>query len=192
MPVKYLFCDTETSGIDPSKHGIIQIAGIIDIDGAIQETFDIKVQPFSSQMISKESMKINGVSVEDLNKHSLPQEGYDTLIKIFSKYISKFDKTDKFFLVGYNSSFDDSFLRKFFINCGDEYYGSWIWWPTIDVATFAAEFFKEERSKFPNFKLSTVATALGIAVDETKLHEAQYDSILTRSIYRKIILGIID
>ena len=58
------------------------------------------------------------------------------------------------------------------------------------MATFAAEFLKEERSKFPNFKLSTVAKALGIVVDETKLHEALYDSILTRSIYRKTILGI--
>lgn len=190
MSIKYLFCDTETSGIDPSKHGVIQIAGIIDIDGVIQETFDIKVQPFKNQLISKESMKINGLTTEDLHNHLLPQEGYDALIKVFSKYISKFDKTDKFFLVGYNSTFDDAFLRKFFINCGDEYYGSFIWWPTIDVATFAAEFLKEERSKFPNFKLSTVAKALGIAVDETKLHEALYDSILTRSIYRKTILGL--
>ena len=190
MSVKYLFCDTETSGIDPSKHGVIQISGLIDIDGEVQETFDIKVQPFKNQLISKESMKINGVTVEDLQNHLLPQEGYDSLIKIFSKYVSKFDKTDKFFLVGYNSNFDDTFLRKFFSNCGDEYYGSWIWWPSIDVATFAAEFLKEERSKFPNFKLSTVAKALGIVVDETKLHEALYDSILTRSIYRKTILGL--
>lgn len=191
MSIKYLFCDTETTGIDPSKHGIIQISGLIDIDGEVQETFDIKVQPFKNQLISKESMKINGVTTEDLNNHLLPQEGYDALMQVFSKYVSKFDRTDKFFLVGYNSNkFDDTFLRKFFINCGDEYYGSWIWWPSIDVAIFAAEFLKEERSKFPNFKLSTVAKALGIAVDESKLHEALYDTILTRALYRKIVLGL--
>jgi len=188
--MKYLFCDTETSGIDPSKHGIIQIAGLIDIDGEIKESFDIKIQPFPNQLISKESMKINGLTVEDLKTFHKPQEGYALLTEIFSKYISKFDKTDKFFFVGYNSNFDDSFLRQFFINSGDEYYGSWIWCPTIDVSSFAMEFLKEERSKFPNFKLVTVAKAFGIPVDESRLHEAVYDSILTRSIYRKMILGI--
>jgi DNA polymerase-3 subunit epsilon len=188
--MKYLFCDTETSGIDPSKHGVIQIAGIVDIDGEIQETFDIKIQPFKNQLLSKESMEINGVSIEDLKGYNKPQEGYAKFTEILSKYVSKFDKTDKFFLVGYNSTFDDTFLRQFFINCGDNYYGSFIWWPTIDVAPFALEFLKEERAKFSNFKLATVAKAFGIQVDESRLHEALYDSILTRSIYRKIVLGI--
>jgi len=188
--MKYLFCDTETSGIEPSKHGIIQIAGLIDIDGEIQESFDIKIQPFPNQLISKESMKINGLTVEDLKTFIKPQEGYAKLTEIFSKYVSKLDKTDKFFLVGFNSTFDDAFLRQFFVNCGDEYYGSWIWWPTIDIAPFAMEFLKEERAKFPNFKLGTVAKAIGIDVDDTRLHEALYDSILTRSVYRKMILGV--
>jgi DNA polymerase-3 subunit epsilon len=188
--MKYIFCDTETSGLDPSKHALIQIAGLIDIDGEIKESFDIRMQPFKNQFLSKESLKVNGLTFEDISKYVKPQEGYNQFIEILSKYVSKFDKSDKFFFVGFNSSFDDTFLRQFFVNCEDQYYGSWFWWPTIDVATFAMEFLKEERSKFPNFKLATVAKSLGIDVDESRLHEALYDSILTRSIYRKIVLGM--
>jgi DNA polymerase III subunit epsilon len=188
--IKTLFCDVETTGIDSNKHGIIQIAGLIDIDGEIVEEFDIRLKPFKGQMISKESMNINGVSIEDLNKFLEPTEGYSKFVEILSKYVSKFDKNDKYFFIGYNSSFDDNFLRALFKNCGDDYYGSYIWWPTIDVSVFAMEFLKEQRHLFPNFKLGTIAKTLSIPIDETRLHEAKYDSILTREIYRKIVLGI--
>ena len=35
-----------------------------------------------------------------------------------------------------------------------------------------------------NFKLMTTARAVGLEIDESKLHDAQYDIELTRNIYR--------
>jgi DNA polymerase-3 subunit epsilon len=187
--IKTLFCDVETTGLDPSRHAVIQLAGLIDIDGEVVEEFDFKLQPFPGQLLSQESLDINRVTKEEMKTFLQPMAAYIEITKLFNKYVSRFDKSDKFFLVGYNSTFDDSFLRAFFKNCGDEYYGSYIWWPTIDIAPFAVEFFKEERSKFPDFKLSTVCKAFGIEVDDTETHNALYDSKLTRKVYRKIILG---
>jgi DNA polymerase III epsilon subunit-like protein len=48
--MKYIFLDTETTGTDPVKNGIIQLSGIIVVpdvlaDGA-EEKFDLKMQPF--------------------------------------------------------------------------------------------------------------------------------------------------
>jgi DNA polymerase-3 subunit epsilon len=40
-----------------------------------------------------------------------------------------------------------------------------------------------------DFKLKTVAKELGLWVDETRLHDAEYDIELTRSVYR-IVTGI--
>ena len=40
----------------------------------------------------------------------------------------------------------------------------------------------------PNFQLHTVAQTLGLEVDESKLHDASYDVLLTRQIYR-IVTG---
>lgn len=187
--MKYLFCDVETSGLDTSRHAIIQLSGIVDIDGEIVDEFDLRLQPFPNQFLSQESLDINGITKEELKTYLPPKTAYIALTKIFNKWIDRFDKEDKFFFVGYNSTFDDSFIRTFFQNCGDDYYSAYIWWPTIDVAPFAMEYFKEERAKFHNFKLSTVCKALNIPVDENKTHSALYDSHLTRKMYRKIILG---
>lgn len=188
--MKYIFCDLETSGLDPSKHAVLQIAGLIDIDGEIVDEFNLHIQPFEGQTLSKESLEVNNFTFDGLRTFKKPMDAYNSLMNKFNKHVDRFNKNDKFFLVGYNSNFDDTFLRQFFKNCGDDFYGSFIWWPTIDVAAFAAEFLKEERHKFPNFKLTTVAKAFGIEVDEKEAHDALYDSHLARKIYRKMILGI--
>lgn len=188
--MKYLFSDVETSGLDPTKHAIIQLSGIIEIDDVVVEEFDFKMQPFPGQLLSNESLSINGVTVDQLKTFPKPKDVYNQIIGKFNKYIDRYNKEDKFIFVGYNSNFDDSFLRQFFKNCGDDYYSSYIWWPTVDVAPFAMEFLKEYRHKFPNFKLATIAKALEIEVDDTKTHNAMYDTQLTRKIYRKLILGV--
>ena len=50
--------------------------------------------------------------------------------------------------------------------------------------SLAAEHLKEARSGMPNFKLGTVARTLGIEVDQTRLHDAIYDTELTYQIYQ--------
>lgn len=41
-------------------------------------------------------------------------------------------------------------------------------------------------AKRANFKLATVSKALGIEVDDSKLHDAEYDILLTRQIYNLV------
>jgi len=40
VEMKLLFLDVETTGVDNSKNGIIQLSGIIEIDGVIKEEFN--------------------------------------------------------------------------------------------------------------------------------------------------------
>lgn len=186
---KNIFIDLETTGLDPSQYATIQIAGIIEIDGEVVEEFDIRMKPYPNQLVSKESLKTNAVSMEDLKSRLPPKEGYYKFIEILSKYLDRSNKKDRFFFIGFNSPFDRSFLKAFFENSGDYNFESYFWWPSIDVVVFAIEYLREERDKFPNFKLSTISKAVGIEVEENKLHEALYDSILTRKLYRKFVLG---
>lgn len=102
--------------------------------------------------------------------------------------MSKYNKTDKFFLVGYNNaSFDNQFLRGFFLQNGDNYFGSWFWSNSVDVMVLASQYLLAERPLMPNFKLSTVAAQLGVVVSEDKLHDALYDVDLTRDAYHIMI-----
>ena len=50
----------------------------------------------------------------------------------------------------------------------------------------ATPFLAEQRSQMVNFRQGTVAKALGIPVDDTKLHDALYDIAICKAIYDKV------
>ena len=94
------------------------------------------------------------------------------------------NKQDKFFLAGYNNaSFDNQFLRAWFLQNGDKYFGSYFWSNSIDVMVLATPYLASQRSQMENFKQGTVAKALGIEIDESRLHDALYDIQVCKSIY---------
>lgn len=185
--MKLFYFDLETTGLNFWQHGIHQIAGAIEIDGELKEQFNIKVKPNPKAKIEDESLSIAGIDRATLEGYIGFNEGYRELIKILSKYVDKYDKTDKFFLVGYNNAqFDNQFLRAFFTQNNDNYFGSWFWANSIDVMVLATQASIAERKAMPDFKLKTVASHFGISVDETRLHDALYDIELTMNIYKAL------
>jgi len=186
--MKLFYYDTETTGVKHWRNGIHQISGCIEIDGEVKEYFDIKLQPNPSCDIEDDALAVAGITRDDLKTYMSFRDGYKALIEIISKYVDKFNKTDKFFMVGYNNAaFDNQFMRGLFLQNGDNYFGSWFWANTIDVMVLATQKLLNERIGMVNFKQMTVAKQLGIQVDETKLHDAAYDIDLTRQIYKLCI-----
>ena len=53
---KVLYFDTETTGLDAGKHGIIQLAALMEIGGEIVETFNMKFQPHEGALINPEAL----------------------------------------------------------------------------------------------------------------------------------------
>ena len=185
--MKLLFFDLETTGVNPGKNGIHQISGMIEIDGVEQERFDFKVQPNPKAIIEQEALDVAGVTLEEVQAYPPMGEIYSKLVSMLSKYVNKYDKTDKFFLVGYNNAaFDNQFLRGFFLQNGDNYFGSWFWANSIDVMVLASHHLAPRRHEMVNFKLGTVAKFMGVDVDNESLHDAFYDIYLTREIYNII------
>ena len=182
--MKKFFCDIEMTGTDYSKHGIVQIAGIIVIDGVEKERFNFSIQPFSSDVIDQEALTVNGVAAESLfaAPRLTPHQAYHELITVLSRYVDKFNKRDKFFFIGYNARFDVDFLRAFFEKCLDKYFGSWFWFPPIDVMNMAALDLINVRPKLENFKLGTVAVVFDLKADGD-LHDAFTDIKLTMDMF---------
>jgi DNA polymerase-3 subunit epsilon len=186
--MKILFFDLETTGLSPARNGIHQISGEIVIDGETKELFDFKVQPNPKCIIEEEALKVAGVTKEQILNYTPMGEVYRQLVKMLSKYVDKYNKTDKFFLAGFNNaSFDNDFFRGFFLQNGDQYFGSWFWSNSFDIMVLATPVLAEKRSSMPNFKLSTVAEWMGVKVDPEKLHDAGYDIWLTKQIFNVII-----
>lgn len=187
MTERLLFFDLETTGVRHWKDGIHQIAGAIKIDGEIKERFDFKVQPNPKAEISDEALAVGHVTREIVNAYPPMGEIYRTLMKMLGKYVDKFNKKEKFHLVGYNNaSFDNQFLRAFFVQNFDNYFGSYFWADSIDCYVLASKHFMSERDTFVDFKQSTVATRLGMEIDAEKLHDANYDIDVLMFIYDKL------
>lgn len=180
--------DLETTGVKFWRNGIHQIGGIVDIDGQEVERFDIRLAPNPAATIEQEALDVAGVTLEQVQSYQPMEDGYRQLVGILSKYVNKFDKRDKMYLVGYNNAgFDNSFLRALFQQCGDKYFGSWFYPNCMDVYVMVTPFLMGVRNDMENFKLMTVARTMGIEINEDKLHDATYDIELTRDIFYKII-----
>jgi len=186
MPHKVIFIDTETTSLDTEKCGMIEIAGIIDIDDKEVDRFYIETNIFQGDLIEKEALEKNGTPLKEIYARQSPIKAYAQLLKVLKKYIDKFDKTDKFIAIGYVADFDNRVLRSFFKKNNDEFYGSWFWTPWIDVFNLAAYMYQDQRKDFENFKLETVARFLGMQIKEERLHDALYDANLTREMYYKL------
>ena len=183
---KEFYCDLETSGLKEDVHGVVQIAGIIKINGQVKAKFDYKVKLMKGDKITLSSIEIHGYSIEEIKSFPSSHRFFNKLLETFNKYIDPYDKKDKFHLVGYNAYFDYKFLRRFFEKNNFKWFGSYTWFPPTDIMQYANFYFEEQRYTFNNFKLRTVAEHLGKIIDEDSLHDSSYDIELTRFIYDTI------
>ena len=182
--IKRVFFDLETTGVHFWRHGIHELAGCIEIDGKVEEEFNWYMKPDPRAVVEVEALAIAGKTLADLEDY--PNMGfiYKLVVDMLGKYVNKFDKKDKFFLVGFNNAaFDNPFFRAWFKQNEDNYFGSWFWPNPIDVYVLASEKLMDVRPEMENFKLATVCRKVGIEVDDSRLHEAQYDIYLTRQLY---------
>ncbi len=187
--MKKLFIDLETTGLNHLKCSILQISAIMEIEDSISN-FDIHVKPFPGDEVSEEALRVNKVKREELNADYRVSQGaaFEKLENFLGVGVDRYNKADKFHMVGYNvSGFDLRFLRKFFERNGSKYFNSWFYYPAVDVMYMASYILANERSQMANFKMGTVAKHLGIVFDKEDLHSAEVDIDVTRKMYIELI-----
>lgn len=183
--MKSIYVDTETTGTDPKKHALIQLAGVIVIDGMVKETFDFKIRPFKGDMLDPKALEVNKTTRQELETYPESLIQHMAFEKMLGAYIDKFDRTDKAHFIGWNADFDADFVRQFMIRHErdqKDYFGSWFYYPILDICKIAGFQLREIRHQFENFKLLTVAKHLGIEFDPAQAHNAAFDIDLTMRI----------
>ena len=183
--MKNLFLDLETTGLNPKQCAIVQLGITIEVDGVVEKNLSIYVKPFKDCVIEASALALGDTIPKAQQMGETYPNVYFQLSKLMGDYVDKYNKKDKFFLIGYNVGFDDGFMREMWNRNRDVYYGSWFWWPPIDIAVLACQFLKGERHRLENFKLSTLAKYLNIE-REGDAHDALSDINLTRAIYNRV------
>ena len=191
--MKYFFFDLETTGFGFDKCAIIQLAGImVDVDADFNmkpvDAINLKMCPEYGKMIDQRSLEINGYSIEELATFQSSKEAYEKFLKFLDKHCDRYNKNSKIFLCGYNSlHFDIDFLRQWFTDNGNKFFGAYFWSNSVDVLSEATRYLTNYRPAMANFKLGTVAKTMEITVESDELHDGLYDVKLTYKILNKII-----
>lgn len=107
--VKILVLDSETSGTDASKHGILDI-GAVWLDGSGE--FYSKIQLWHGAEWTQGAQEIHGVTETDARAITRPSERFVALQ--FLDWLG----VNPVIIAGMNPAFDRAFLRAWFGRCG--------------------------------------------------------------------------
>lgn len=188
---KILWFDTETGGVDPVKNPMIQIAGMIEVDGEIVNEFNYLMRPFPGDALEQGALDVNKRTAEEINKFPLALPQIGSLQRLMGRHVNKFNKQDKFVMAGFNVGFDEGFLRRTFAKCGDKYFGSWFFNCPLDVRTVVGMALVKHQFRLKNYKLVTVCDHFGVKLGDDA-HDAMADIRATRELYYTILkmLGV--
>ena len=185
MKKKTLWFDLETTGTDSKYHGIVQFAGLMDIDGEVIDQLNLKMQPHPGAVIEQSALEVTGVSAADIAGYMPNDEAYRTIRTFFDKHVEKYDPSDKMYPAGYNVQFDLGFLQEMFKRFDKYGMGSYFNWRSVDPLPLIRLMDYKGTISLPDYKLATVCAHYGITID--KAHDALSDVQATRKLTKKLL-----
>lgn len=188
-----LFADTETTGLNPMIHDIISLSYII-VDGEnVHPTKTLIFRPFNMDTIEEKALQINGFTRQELVDAPL---AYDVFFNFLIPDLECHMGSTKYFLNGFNTPFDQMFIRQLFQRCYAVKY------PNADTSKYMDSFFQYKYydtmqlcmahdyatgCRWPNHKLITAAKFFGFAHDA---HNSASDIKVTKKIWDLLIQGM--
>ncbi len=184
---KIIFIDTETGGVNAEKSALIQLSGIIEVDGTEKEKFNFYIKPFENSELNEKALEVQGRTLEELGTEKYIDESiiYKKFLEILDKYIDKYDKNDKFIVAGYNVKFDIDILKALFERNNNKflfsYFNSSMLDPLYSVRLLQVAGILPV---LENNKLETWCKYFNI---ELKAHDSLQDITATKKLIEKLI-----
>lgn len=144
------------------------------------------MRPHRGKMVSPDALEHSKMTLDKLETFQDPLAAFKLLEGWLSKHISRYRKTDKSVFAAFNATFDYQFLRQWWLDAGNDYFGAWFLHPYSDIMQKAALVLLPERLKMENFKLGTVCRYMGVDFDNEQAHDALYDIRKTRELDKKL------
>ena len=178
--------DLETTGTNPQKHTIVQLAAAIEINGEIVDTFNRWMQPLVGYDIEEEALKVMGKTLQEISVGEDPLLVYKDFYAFLAKYGYPKQKDKRYIPAGYNVRFDLDFLSQWFNDISEGPYAYWdmLQFNGIDPCGTIISLWR--LGKLPGLKdckLATVCEFFGIPL---QAHDALSDLMATRTLAREI------
>lgn len=187
MSKKILWLDVETTGLNPSLHGIRELGYILEIDGEIVGKDILYINPFSYNKqveIDPKALELSGVTIEDIKEYPNSTDGLYSFLTKLSSYIDHATKEDRFTIAGYNPKFDYDFLFNWFEDNGIvKSFNQYFHYKVLDVFPLVMTLNHLNIIDTPNDKLKTVCEYFNIPIEA---HNALSDITATKQLFEKI------
>lgn len=176
-----LFTDEETTGLSPKNNEIFELATALYVDGVKHFDMCLYARPERWDTISDQALAVNRWTRERLK--ALPNRDVycDAIFNQIIKYFSYTNKKYKIVEHSRNGKFDIEFIKNEWNDRFERLPFSRIFHPT---AINTRDLVKKKLPNLESYTLLNCARALGIPVDESKLHGAAYDRDLLIQVYQ--------
>lgn len=114
--------DVETAGLNAKTDALLEIAAItlkMNDEGILQpdQQYHAHIQPFEGANINPESLKINGIDIENPLRGAIPEsEALNEMFKMIRKAVKE-SGCQRAVLVAHNAAFDQGFLQAAVARC---------------------------------------------------------------------------
>jgi DNA polymerase-3 subunit epsilon len=170
-----LFVDTETTGLDSTKHELLEVAAIrTSPDGrTVIQTYEAKLFPEHLETAEPRALEVNKYSAAEWprDKCARPEDVVDALQKMSGNTV----------LVGQNVSFDEGFLSPLFTRLGMK--PPW-GYHKIDTVSLAWPLYFNN-AELPGLSLEKLCKFLG--VESMPTHRAAADVEACRQVYLNLM-----
>lgn len=186
--MKVLWCDTETTGLEPQNAGAFQIAMLFKHGNqktkVRQRLFFLN--PLDERYgieYTEDSARIHGISRETIESYPKAEEQIPRIVSLFTEYCKDFEpngKFEKLYFAGYNCPFDwdhlDALLRRYTDRKMSDFFET----KFIDVYEQVKRAVCMGKIDPMNKKLGTVCKSLDVPLENA--HDALGDITATRNL----------
>lgn len=184
--------DLETSGLDPFRNAIMQISACMvemnQTKGIVPlEAIDLKIRPRDGKRIDSKTLEMQRISEADLMERQTDIEAFEKFVAFINRHNERYNKHDKITLCGFgNSTFHTRFLRNWFDDNCDNFFGAFFRPEEIDIKSIAALSCVNKRPYLRSLDLGTVAGIYGIPFDKNKTYDSRYDLSVICKLFGKV------
>lgn len=182
----FLYLDVETTGLESTTCGLIEVGGVFEYNGEIIQEFELLINPYTYPFpveVQEKALAVNNRTIPEIQTFLNQKDCLDWLCQTTKYYTAQFN-CNRPFIVGYNVNFDMGFIQAWF-NTNNIKFAEHFQYKSIDVLQLVMTL--GYLGVIDPFDNNLKDMCLKFDIDLTNAHTAVADIKATRELYKKLL-----